>query len=92
MIMPTKPEQEKKINITLSLDHEIVQRLDAMATRIGFSRSHAARNLLITGLELMEDFEKFRIVSFAVFITEKVPNVKNAFKKWVLDLENTFKK
>lgn len=87
MIMPTKPEDKKKIPVTVGLEPGDIERLDKFAARIGSSRSHSARNLLLAGLDLLEDFERFRIISFSVFLRDNYALMRESFKEWVMDWE-----
>jgi hypothetical protein len=87
MIMPKKSPEKKKVSITISLEPKDVAKIDKLAKIAGFSRSKAARNTLLVGLDLISDFERFRLVSLATLVRDKHKEFKAGFRKMVLQLE-----
>ena len=70
------------------MDKDIATRIDKLAEKAGYSRSKAAKNLLSIGLDLIEDYERFKLVSLTLFIRDRLPKFKEGFKKLVAQIES----
>lgn len=87
MIAIRKPDEEKLYNVTIGLTASEIERLDKMADRVGHSRRKLASDLFLLSLELMEDYERLKLVTLAVFVRDKVnlASLKKAFRKCVVE-------
>lgn len=68
--MTKTKEKENLQNIVFRMTPSEIERLDGMAERLGHTRSHFLRNLVITGIEEGEMFEKLGIMRVAITVRD----------------------
>ena len=70
--MPPKPDDEKLHNVNVGMKQADIQRLDALAERVGVTRRQMAYNLVLAGMEMMEDLERFKVITLSVYLRDKL--------------------
>jgi len=66
--MTKKKENLEPVQFRMSPDE--IERLDRMAERLGHTRSHFLRNLVVVGLEETEMLERFGIVRASITVRD----------------------
>ncbi len=91
MAKPKKNEDEKRKNVTITLDPEVLQRVEKLADFIEIPRSKAFENLLIIGLDMIEDLEKFKLITIGKWIKQGTKRLRESFQRTAGELEEESK-
>jgi len=62
--------KENLQNVVFRMTPSEIERLDRLADKLGHTRSHFLRNLVVTGLEEAEMFERVGIVRAAITVRD----------------------
>lgn len=87
MAMPEKPPEEKKVRVTLTLDPQLVERLDTLARIAEVSRSKMTQNMVEIGLDVAEGLESFRLLSLGALIRSRRKEFKEKMREMILRFE-----
>ena len=87
MAKPKKPEDEKRKNVTVTLSPEVLDRVEKLAEFIELPRSKVFENLLIVALDMIEDMEKFKLITIGKWIKKGSKRLRESFQTTAREME-----
>lgn len=83
-------QKEETIQIVCKLKKEIVNRLDSRATNLNLNRAQLMRNLIDTGLDELDFYDKIGLLGIVVKGYDILGNVKKSLseRKFNIDGKN----
>lgn len=87
MVMPKKPEEEKRKQVTVTLDPRLLERIDRLGSACRLTRTNTIENLLSIAVPLVESIETFRFLTLGAIVRDGLEKFRTNFRKTVNEVE-----